>query len=274
MAKHDIDADPLVDADPPLRVVVLASKGATRLRYLLEEAPGRGEQFEVVGGFVNLADSAAIPVLDRHQVPYTLRDIHAFYDGRDAAIENMAVREDFDARTAESVAAHDPDLVVLAGYLHVLTAPMLDRYHPRIVNGHHGDLSIRDETGTPVYTGLDAVEAAIRDGAGETRETSHVVTESVDSGPVLVRSRPFQVHRPLVDDARERDDDDLLERYVAAHRRWMIRAAGGPVLARTIDLVASRRVTVCDGTARIDGTDGFFQQGPGGGSVLRRGAID
>lgn len=256
---------PIVEADQPIRVAVLASKGGTRLRHLLEEDPAYGETYELVGVVVNVEESAVPDLLDEHDVPVTRRDIHAFYEERDAPLPDMGVRRDFDAGTAETLASYDPDLVLLSGYLHRVTAPIRDRFFPRLVNAHHGDLTVRDDSGVPVYTGLNAVEDAIVAGEASTHETTHLVTEAIDRGPMLVRSRPFAVHRDLADDARDRGDDDVLSAYVFAHRGWMIREGGGPTLATTIDLLADGRVSYepDDGTTRIDGKRGYFQLGVG-----------
>lgn len=256
---------PLVDADRPLRVAVLASEGDARLRYLLEEDENRGETYELVGAVVNVAESAAADRLAAHDVPVEVRDIYAFYEERGAPLTDTDVRRAFDARTAETLATHDPDLVVLSGYLHVVTDPLLERFFPRIVNAHHGDLTVRDEACVPAFTGLDAVSDAVRAGEASTRETTHLVTEDVDGGPIVARSRPFPVHRDLVADALERGAEDVLSAYVYAHRAWMIREGGGPTLAKTIELVADGRVAYDpdENATRIDGRRGYYQLGEG-----------
>lgn len=253
---------PLVDVQPPIRVAVMASKSDDRLRHLLEEDANRGETYELVGAFVNVSESAAIPLLEAYDVPVSVRDIHDFYDHRDADLSDMTVREAFDVQAARAIAAYDPDLVVLSGYLHVLTTPVLDRFQPGIVNAHHGDLTVRDGSGEPLYTGLDAVKDAIRNGETDTRETTHLVTEAVDAGPLIARSRPFPVHRPLVADSLA-TDEDVLDAYVYAHRGWMVREGGGPTLAKTIELIADGRVTVDAGETYIDGEAGYYQLGDG-----------
>lgn len=255
--------DPLVAASRPVEVAIVTSKSDTRLRYLLEDDPNRGEKYDIVCGFANYADSSAAALLEDHGIDVVRRDIHDFYDDRGADIGDMDVRAEFDARTAETLATYDPDLVVLSGYLHILTTPMLDRFFPRIVNIHHGDLTVRDQSGEPVYTGLTSVEDAIRNGDSTTRETTHVVTEAVDRGPLLVRSRPFDVHRDLVESALDRGDEDVFDAYVYAHRKWMLREGGGRTLAKTIELLADGRVTFENGETDIDGERGFYQLGTG-----------
>lgn len=251
--------EPLVDASPPLRVAVLTSTAGPRLRYLLEDDPNRGSSHRFVCGVVNDVDSGADDLLAEHGVPVERHDIHDFYDRRGTPLSDMEVREAFDERLAETVAEYDPDLVVLVGYLHVLTHPFVGRFHPRILNCHHGDLTVRDASGSPVYTGLRAVEDAIRNGEAATRETVHVATEDVDAGPVVVRSQPFEVNRPLVEDALARGDDDVLDAYVFAHRRWMGAEGGGPAVSTALELVADGRVAWEGGRTTVDGIRGFFQ---------------
>lgn len=252
-------AEPLVDASPPLRVAVLTSVAGPRLRYLLTEDPRRGSTYRFVCGAVNDTDSGAGDRLAEHDVPVEVHDIYDFYDERGADLSDLALREDFDDRLAASVAAYDPDLVLLVGYLHVLTGSFLERFHPRILNCHHGDLTVRDAAGNPLYTGLRAVEDTIENGESAVRETIHVVTEDVDAGPVVALSPPFEVTRPLVDDALARGDEATMDAYVFALRRWMAARGGGPTISRTLDLIADGRVTWDGRRTYVDGVPGFFE---------------
>lgn len=253
--------DPLVDAATPLRVAVLTSTDGPRLRYLLEADDGRGSTHRFVCGVVNDLGTGAADRLGDHGVPVEHHDIHDFYDERGAPISDLDVRTAFDERLVAAIAEYEPDLVLLVGYLHVLTAPVLRRFHPRILNCHHGDLRLRDADGDPLYPGLDAVATAIRNGESVTRETVHVTTEAVDAGPIVVRSPPFEVNRPLVEDALERGDDETLDAYTFAHRRWMARAGGGPALSTALELVADGRVGWDGGRTSIDGTPGYYEMG-------------
>lgn len=250
--------EPLVAAERPIRVAVAVSEGVERLRYLLEEDPNRGDAYQLVGGFANVADSPAADLLAAHGVPVRRLDIHRFCEERGAGLDDDAAREAFDRHVAEALGGFDPDLVVLCGYLHIVTAPVLDRFFPRIVNSHHADLTVRDGAGDPVYTGLDSVRDALRAGEPTTRETTHVVTDAVDRGPPIARSPPFSVHRDLVRSALASDAADVFDAYVYAHRQWMLRAGGGPTLAKTIELVADGRVTYDDGTVAVDGDPGVY----------------
>jgi phosphoribosylglycinamide formyltransferase-1 len=244
---------PLVSADPPLRVAILASRSVSRLRYLLEEDPTRGRTYELVAGVVSDADSEARELLEAHGVPTYTNDIEAFYAARAAEPDDLAIRAAYDRQTAAYLSNHEPDLVALSGYLHILTEPMVDRYHPRIINVHHADLTKRDAHGDPAYPGLHSVRDAVANGEPCTRETSHIVTERVDRGPLLVRSPPFETNAALVDQAISDDETDVLDAYAYAHREWMTRAAGGPTLAKTIALIANGLVRIRGQETYIDG---------------------
>ena len=70
---------------------------------------------------------------------------------------------------------HGVELVVLAGYMHLLTKPFLDRFPERIVNVHPSLL--------PSFPGAHAIEDALAAGVAETGVTVHVVDEGLDTGP-------------------------------------------------------------------------------------------
>lgn len=76
---------------------------------------------------------------------------------------------------------HGCRLVVLAGYMHLLTPAFLDLFPGRVVNVHPSLL--------PAFPGARAVEDALAAGVAETGATVHVVDEGVDSGPILLQER-------------------------------------------------------------------------------------
>jgi phosphoribosylglycinamide formyltransferase-1 len=72
---------------------------------------------------------------------------------------------------------HGTEVVVLAGYMHLLTKPFLDRFPGRIVNVHPSIL--------PAFPGLNAIQAALDANVETTGVTIHLVDEGLDTGPVL-----------------------------------------------------------------------------------------
>jgi len=74
---------------------------------------------------------------------------------------------------------HGVELVVLAGYMHLLTKPFLDRFPGRIVNVHPSLL--------PEFPGAHAIDDALAAGVDETGVTVHLVDEGLDTGPILAQ---------------------------------------------------------------------------------------
>ena len=245
------------DADRPLRVVVCFSGGASGFRYLAEHDPNFGDSYEVVGGFTTDPDCAGVEALESRDVPVEAADIRAFYDERGAEPTNMEVREEFDSRTAERIARFEPDLLLLSGYMWILTDPLLES--SPILNVHPADLTITDEDGERTYVGKNPVYDAIRDGRPETRSSVHFVTPGVDEGPVLVLSKPFPIHTDLVETLLAFDSGEALRSYADAHQEWMKWEGDGPALGKALELIGEGRVELADNEALVGGEPGPYK---------------
>ena len=92
-----------------------------------------------------------------------------------------ADREARDAAMADWIEARGADLVVLAGYMQLLSGAFVGRFRDRIVNVHPALL--------PAFPGLDAIGQALAAGVETTGVTVHFVDEGVDTGPVIVAAR-------------------------------------------------------------------------------------
>jgi phosphoribosylglycinamide formyltransferase-1 len=82
---------------------------------------------------------------------------------------------------ADWLESHGVELVVLAGYMHLLTPSFLERFPDAIVNVHPSLL--------PEFPGAHAVEEQLAAGVAESGATVHLVDEGVDSGPILAQER-------------------------------------------------------------------------------------
>ncbi|MGC3963550.1 MAG: phosphoribosylglycinamide formyltransferase [Rhodocyclaceae bacterium] len=92
----------------------------------------------------------------------------------------FAGREAFDTALAEAIDAHAPDLVVLAGFMRVLTPAFVDHYAGRLFNIHPSLL--------PAFPGLHTHERAIDSGAKLHGATVHFVTSELDCGPIVAQA--------------------------------------------------------------------------------------
>jgi phosphoribosylglycinamide formyltransferase-1 len=118
------------------------------------------------------------------------------------ALDDHPAREARDAAMASWLAARGVDLVVLAGYMQLLTPAFLDRFPGRIVNVHPSLL--------PAFPGAHAIEDALAAGVQATGVSVHLVDEGIDTGPVL-RQEPVPVE----------PRDSLLERIHAVEHRLL-----------------------------------------------------
>jgi phosphoribosylglycinamide formyltransferase-1 len=114
------------------------------------------------------------------------KDAYALVRARDAGVPTATFsldchesREERDLVMATWLEEHGVELVVLAGYMHLLTQPFLARFPGRIVNVHPSLL--------PAFPGAHAIEDALAAGVDTTGVTVHVVDEGLDTGPVLAQ---------------------------------------------------------------------------------------
>jgi phosphoribosylglycinamide formyltransferase 1 len=141
---------------------VLVSGGGTNLQALLDA------ELPVCAVAANTADAPALaraPHLPT--ASFELRD----HDSRAARDEAMA----------DWLQLHGVELVVLAGYMHILTPAFLDRFPQRVVNVHPSLL--------PEFPGAHAVADQLAAGVAEAGVTVHLVDEGVDTGPILLQER-------------------------------------------------------------------------------------
>jgi phosphoribosylglycinamide formyltransferase 1 len=89
-------------------------------------------------------------------------------------------RDSFDAALASEIDRHSPDLIVLAGFMRILTASFIARYRGRLMNIHPSLL--------PLFPGLDTHRRALAAGVPFHGCTVHFVTPAVDSGPIIVQA--------------------------------------------------------------------------------------
>lgn len=89
-------------------------------------------------------------------------------------------REEFDAALARAIDAHEPALVVLAGFMRILTPGFVSRYEGRLLNIHPSLL--------PAFPGLDTHRRAIEAGCRVAGATVHQVTAELDHGPILAQA--------------------------------------------------------------------------------------
>lgn len=226
----------------PLRVAVLCSHRAPGLAHLLERDPNRGHAYDVVCVLTSESVFAGQDIVRGRGPDIIWHPIAAFYGDRPRSIlRDRETRRSYDRETLDRLTPYSPDLVLLDGYLYLVTEPLLEAFPRRMINLHFSDLTIRHADGRPAFVGRRAVRDALVAGQKDTAATLHLVNEVPDGGAPIVRSWPHAVS-PMVAYARRWHADDMLKAYVFAHQEWMIRSASGPVLAAGLTLVAGKTV--------------------------------
>ncbi len=199
-----------------LAVVVLISGRGSNLQAIID-AGGDDSPFTVVAVISNQPDAAGLERARRADVPVEVVD-HGAY----------ARREDFDAALADVVDRYEPGLVVLAGFMRILTPDFVNRYTGRLINIHPSLL--------PAFPGLDTHERAIAAGAAEHGASVHFVTAALDGGPLIIQARV-----PV----RAGDDADTLAARVLEQEHR--------ILPEAIRWFAAGRLRVEDTRVLLDG---------------------
>ncbi len=171
-----------------MRVYVFGSGSGTNLEALLRST---GNLFEVCGIFVdrpcncvNIGQRNNIPVL------YMGEDAGKTREERDRILLGMLNR--FQEETGAI------DIVALAGYMRIVSYPLVEAFEYRIINVHPADLSILGENGKRKYRGGKAVENVLAAGEETTRSTVHLVNQEMDEGKIIARSKelPLKDYSP------------------------------------------------------------------------------
>lgn len=136
-------------------------------------------------------------------------------------------RERFDAALAEAIDAHAPDLVVLAGFMRILTAGFVARYAGRMLNIHPSLL--------PSFPGLHTHRQALQSGVRVHGATVHFVTPQLDHGPIVI-----QAAVPVLPD----DDEDRLAARVLTQEHRIYPQAVRWFCEDRLGVDAAGRVTV------------------------------
>ena len=150
-----------------MRVVVLVSGSGSNLQSLIDDVHAPGDAARIVLVVSSHPDVKALERAETAGIPTTVVGM----DGGERAAR--------DRRLADVVEAAEPGLVVLAGWMSILTGDFLDRFPDRVINLHPSLL--------PSFPGLHAVEQALAWGVRYTGVTVHYAEEVVDGGPPILQ---------------------------------------------------------------------------------------
>jgi phosphoribosylglycinamide formyltransferase-1 len=197
----------------PARLVVLVSGAGTNLQALIDACADQAYGAEVVAVGADRGAIEGLARAERAGIPTFVRPVG-----------QATSREEWDAALTEAVAAFDPDIVVLAGFMKLVGDSFLERFADRVVNTHPALC--------PSFPGTAGPADALEYGVKVTGATLFVVDAGVDTGPILAQTTV----------AVEDDDDvaSLHERIKVAERQMLVDSVGR--MAREGLTVTGRRV--------------------------------
>lgn len=194
-------------------------------------ASGRGSNFEAILNHIELG------VLENVEVRYLISDnpdARALQVAEKNEIPNQTVEpkegekdKEFEKRISEIFEKNDVSLVILAGFMRIVSPYLIEKYRGKIMNIHPALL--------PSFKGLDAQRQALNYGVKVSGCTVHYASEEVDAGPIILQ-HPVPV---LEDDTEDTLSDRIL---VFEHRLY----------SKAIQLHADDRLEIVEGRVRID----------------------
>lgn len=167
-------------------VVVLISGSGTNLQAIIDACASGKIQGQVTAVISNKDGVFGLERAAKANIPSQVLS-HKNYDSREL----------YDQALIEEVDKYQPDVVVLAGFMRILTANFVEHYQGKLINIHPSLL--------PKYQGLDTHQRAIDAGDSEHGCSVHFVTEELDGGPVILQAKV-----PVFED----DDADTLAQRV------------------------------------------------------------
>jgi len=239
------------------------SGGGTNLIHIIEQQHEQQDRsgksvYEVVLIFSDNKNSHAKKISSEYDVPYICRDINDFYRSRGRENKrDLSLRPEFDLGTVGAIHEYRVDAIALAGYMSIVTEPLLNAYPGRIFNVHPADLSIKTEDGRRKFTGLHAVRDAILAGNKELRASTHVVRQKVDYGEIILISRPIPVELPselTLEGLRRPENAERLSQLAEEHQNRLKAAGDWVIYPKTLELFAK-------GSIELDGKGNVFLDG-------------
>ncbi len=200
---------------PPCRLAVLVSGSGTNLQVIIDKIEAGELNAEIVCVISNKRDAYGLERAGRHGIPAIVHENCSFPD-----------RRSYDAATVEILRSHKVELVILAGFMRILTDVMVNAFPHAIMNIHPALL--------PAFPGLHAQQQALDYGVRFTGCTVHFVDCGTDTGPIILQS--------VVPVEQDDTEESLSDRIRSAEHQTFVQA---------IKLSVDRKISVAGRTVLI-----------------------
>jgi len=196
-------------------IVILISGRGSNMEAVVRAAQAEGWPARIAAVISNKLDAGGLAFAQARGIPTAV-----------VSNTDFATRAEFDARLQQVIDTFQPDLVVLAGFMRILTAPFVEHYAGRMLNIHPSLL--------PLFPGLHTHQQALDAGMTEHGATVHFVTAELDHGPSVL-----QATIPVLPG----DTPDLLAARLLAEEH--------KIYPRAVRLFVEDRLVIEDGAVRI-----------------------
>jgi phosphoribosylglycinamide formyltransferase 1 len=151
-------------------IVILISGRGSNMEAVVRALDAEGWPARIAAVISNKSEAGGLAFAQARGIPTAVVPSKSF-----------ATRAEFDAKLQETIDVFEPDLVVLAGFMRILTAPFVEHYAGRMLNIHPSLL--------PLFPGLHTHQQALDAGCVEHGATVHFVTAELDHGPAVLQAR-------------------------------------------------------------------------------------
>ncbi len=202
---------------PPLPIVILLSGRGSNFKAIVDAINNDGLPVKICAVVSNRSDAKGLAYAQ-----------HAGLQTRSLNADNYPSRERFDQAMQDCIDTFNPTLVVLAGYMRILTADFVRHYAGRLINIHPSLL--------PEFRGLDTHRRALEAGVKQHGASVHFVTEELDGGPIVL-----QASVPVIEDDTS---ESLAARVLTAEHR---------IYPKVLGWFAENRLDWNNGQVLLDG---------------------
>ena len=192
------------------KIIVLISGNGSNLKAIIDACKSGIINGNVVGVISNRDDAFGLERAKKDNIPSKVINHN-----------NYNTRIDFDQKLVSTIKKFQPDLVVLAGFMRILSPIMTSAFKDKMINIHPSLL--------PKYPGLNTHEQVIANNDAEHGVTIHSVSEELDGGPIIAQSK-ILVHK-------KQKLDDLIER---------IHKVEHMIFPKVISMIASKEINIKD----------------------------
>lgn len=151
-------------------IVILISGRGSNMEAIVRAQQAEAWPARIAAVISNKPDAKGLAFAESHGIPTAV-----------VPNKEFPTREAFDAALQATIDKFEPDLVVLAGFMRILTAPFVEHYAGRMLNIHPSLL--------PLFPGLHTHRQALDAGVEEHGATVHFVTAELDHGPAVIQAR-------------------------------------------------------------------------------------